>query len=459
MIKAEYDWSAIVDAIFAMEARLAAMIEHKMGNMTSTSSSKSNQMIMFCDFCSGEHPNHECPSMEGLMEQVDFVQRNQLERKRKPSAKQHHLPRIVGQPTIDIRCRGWPGSLNPRPTIDGRPHPTVGCREKRVFPLRETSPKYDKKLKKPKAKEKHLFPKMKASVMKWVSVRHIEEEKPKKHPDFRDYRATGQKPTVDGRLDLPPTVDLIREFYANMIHKMEKDLETIISTIKGVRIILDRERLASILGIQNEENSTAMDLNRKTMDEDMDWSCEATCVHFGNWLRPVDRRRILHEASLEGHSLPRCNSLLEDSFDGCFGEFEGYKHTIAGLDLPCAVGQIPPVLSWPEPYHKVDLPSVDLLIALQFLALSGSYHILYRFFDIQMMCNTGGDITKTRVYRYLVILFRAFAAFNKTTQTGLGASSSQPTGDENEEEDSSGEDDSYDPSEADAPVSASIAAF
>ncbi|KAI5652431.1 hypothetical protein M9H77_29618 [Catharanthus roseus] len=32
------------------------------------------------------------------------------------------------QPTIDGRCREWPGMYNPRPTPDGRPHPTVGGR-------------------------------------------------------------------------------------------------------------------------------------------------------------------------------------------------------------------------------------------------------------------------------------------------------------------------------------------
>ncbi|KAI5676254.1 hypothetical protein M9H77_07204 [Catharanthus roseus] len=44
------------------------------------------------------------------------------------------------------------------------------------------------------------------------------------------------------------------EFYANMTYKTNKDLQTIISTIKGVRIILDRKRLASILGIPGTKN-------------------------------------------------------------------------------------------------------------------------------------------------------------------------------------------------------------
>ncbi|KAI5664452.1 hypothetical protein M9H77_23775 [Catharanthus roseus] len=35
--------------------------------------------------------------------------------------------------------------------------------------------------------------------------------------------------------------DLVREFYANMLHKMDKDLPTIISHVKGVRIVLGRD--------------------------------------------------------------------------------------------------------------------------------------------------------------------------------------------------------------------------
>ncbi|KAI5653482.1 hypothetical protein M9H77_30669 [Catharanthus roseus] len=69
-----------------------------------------------------------------------------------------------------------------------------------------------------------------------------------------------QRPTVEGRLNtsrlqqtrgLPRKIgspyrrdyypDLVREFYANMTHKTNKDLQTIISIVNGVRIILDRE--------------------------------------------------------------------------------------------------------------------------------------------------------------------------------------------------------------------------
>ncbi|KAI5656941.1 hypothetical protein M9H77_25734 [Catharanthus roseus] len=133
---------------------LPTMVEQKMENLTTTSSSKNNQMVMFYDFCNGVHPNHECPSMEGPMEQDDFVQGNQ------------------------------PGNF----------------------------PKTGKKTK-PKDKGKHLFPNIKAIVMKWVPVRCIEEKKPKKYLDFHDlgvqptargrfttvFSFSGQKPTMDGK--------------------------------------------------------------------------------------------------------------------------------------------------------------------------------------------------------------------------------------------------------------------
>lgn len=62
--------------------------------------------------------------------------------------------------------------------------------------------------------------------------------------------------------------DLVREFYANMFHKTDKDLSTIISIVKGVRIILDRERLASILGIMDEGSTIIVDSNKKSIDKD-----------------------------------------------------------------------------------------------------------------------------------------------------------------------------------------------
>lgn len=64
--------------------------------------------------------------------------------------------------------------------------------------------------------------------------------------------------------------DLVHEFYANILHKVDKDFSSIISTVKGECTILDKEHLASILGIRDEENTTTVDSNRKRIDEDLD---------------------------------------------------------------------------------------------------------------------------------------------------------------------------------------------
>ncbi|KAI5662123.1 hypothetical protein M9H77_21446 [Catharanthus roseus] len=57
------------------------MIEQKIGNRTTSTSSKRTQMVMFCDFYSEGHSYHECPSMGCSTEQVDYVQGNRPEKK------------------------------------------------------------------------------------------------------------------------------------------------------------------------------------------------------------------------------------------------------------------------------------------------------------------------------------------------------------------------------------------
>lgn len=79
-----------------------------------------------------------------------------------------------------------------------------------------------------------------------------------------------------------------------MLHKTDKDLSTIISTVKGVRILLDRELLASILGIADAGNTISIDSNKKTIDEDSDWNYDATCDRLEIWPRSGEYRYILH---------------------------------------------------------------------------------------------------------------------------------------------------------------------
>ncbi|KAI5671333.1 hypothetical protein M9H77_11697 [Catharanthus roseus] len=48
-----------------------------------------------------------------------------------------------------------------------------------------------------------------------------------------------------------------------MLHKTDKDLPTIIHYVKGVRIVLERDRQASILGIPDNGNTIIVDSNRR----------------------------------------------------------------------------------------------------------------------------------------------------------------------------------------------------
>ncbi|KAI5676005.1 hypothetical protein M9H77_06955 [Catharanthus roseus] len=166
---------------------------------------------------------------------------------------------------------------------------------------------------------RQIASKLKASSMKWMPLRLLEEEKQTKHSDFQRLSLAAWKWVADreslkivieklfdesfikhfklqclfGELGWLPFLlisgkfyqDLVRKFYANMLHKMDKDLEIIIST--GVRIILTRECLASILGTPDEGTSVTVDSNKKTIDENLGWSYNAACDRF--WPHLMDR--------------------------------------------------------------------------------------------------------------------------------------------------------------------------
>ncbi|KAI5650300.1 hypothetical protein M9H77_36305 [Catharanthus roseus] len=187
--------------------------------------------------------------------------------------------------------------------------------------------------------------------------------------------------------------NLLREFYANMTHKTNKDLQTIISTVKGVRIILDRERLTSILRILDNGNTVTMDSNRKTINED-----------------------------------PDCN------FDVAWGRLS----EVCILDIYML-----------EKLHNKSPFSLSSLI-------------------IHTMRNTRFDTTKKRNKVWIPTSEKDrlrdrnpfdFRSIKKTTQTGMGASSSQLLEDDDNEAD-----ESYNPSddkdyEADAQTTVSIDTF
>lgn len=94
-----------------------------------------------------------------------------------------------------------------------------------------------------------------------------------------------------------------------MLHKIDKNLQTIISTVRWVRIVLDRAHLSSILGIRDERNKVTIDFNRKTIQENLDWSSELTSNHFQICPHPGDRRAIHH-----GDDVPDLSILLLQHF-------------------------------------------------------------------------------------------------------------------------------------------------
>ncbi|KAI5668604.1 hypothetical protein M9H77_18457 [Catharanthus roseus] len=69
-----------------------------------------------------------------------------------------------------------------------------------------------------------------------------------------------------------------------MTHKMNKDLQTIIST----------ETSGTILGIPKTGNSITVASNKITINEDPDWNFDTACSHFEIQPWALDRRRIIH---------------------------------------------------------------------------------------------------------------------------------------------------------------------
>ncbi|KAI5672110.1 hypothetical protein M9H77_12474 [Catharanthus roseus] len=66
------------------------------------------------------------------------------------------------------------------------------------------------------------------------------------------------------------------------------------SGVKGVRIILDRVRIVSVLGIKDEGNTVTVDSDKKSIQEDPDWSYEVTYNRLRIRQYLGDRRCILH---------------------------------------------------------------------------------------------------------------------------------------------------------------------
>ncbi|KAI5681001.1 hypothetical protein M9H77_02228 [Catharanthus roseus] len=79
---------------------------------------------------------------------------------------------------------------------------------------------------------------------------------------------------------------------------MDKDLPAIISHVKVVRIVLERDHLSSILGISDNGNTLTVDSNRRSIDEDPDWNFNVACICFNIQQQVVYHRRIIHRGDL-----------------------------------------------------------------------------------------------------------------------------------------------------------------
>lgn len=156
------------------------------------------------------------------------------------------------------------------------------------------------------------------------------------------------------------------------------DLSTIISIVNEIRIILDRERLVSILGIRDEGNTVTIDSNNKSIDEDPDCDYASTCSRLRIRAHPGNRRRILHESDF--------SQLLSKVLTYFFG------HTFEQKG------------DWQSDIEIVNLYMIEKLQNQSLFSIVSSM--------IHTICNTDCDTTLTRVFHYPVILSRIFAAFN-----------------------------------------------
>ncbi|KAI5668913.1 hypothetical protein M9H77_18766 [Catharanthus roseus] len=157
------------------------------------------------------------------------------------------------------------------------------------------------------------------------------------------------------------------------------------------------------------------------LQQDKDLPCMAACIRFEIRLQVIDHRRIIHGGDFQ--------NLLHRALAYFFGHILFQK--AGGL----------------SEVHIVDIYLLDKLYNHLPLSLSSLI--------IQTTRNTGCDTTKKRVFCYPMILSRIFVgchvnfageriistgphfrSIKKTTQTGLGASFSQPAEDDDEADES-----------------------
>ncbi|KAI5677231.1 hypothetical protein M9H77_08181 [Catharanthus roseus] len=225
--------------------------------------------------------------------------------------------------------------------------------------------------------------------------------------------------------------DLVQEFHANMTQKTDKDLQTIISIVKVVRIVLDRECLAFILGILDNENTVIMDSIKKPLTRTRTrilMRLVAVLISGqGQWIRRTSTRAISHPFFLvpflisSGTHLFKKGADLVKNFYACNVNFTRERRLSTGPQWVIKFTTFNNgCYSWDEK-NKVSIPPFE----------------------------------EDRLWDRNPAHFRSI---KKTTQIGIGSSSSQPVEDDNEA------DESYDPlddedDEADAQITIPMDAF
>lgn len=100
---------------------------------------------------------------------------------------------------------------------------------------------------------------------------------------------------------------------------------------KGIKLPQAKIEIEESVKVHVEEEISKEDFYDSMSDMSFE---EEESIEIERKDRVEEKARLLGMiplASLEDHLLPRCNSLLEDSFDGCSGKFEEHKQIVGKI--------------------------------------------------------------------------------------------------------------------------------
>ncbi|KAI5657886.1 hypothetical protein M9H77_26679 [Catharanthus roseus] len=118
------------------------------------------------------------------------------------------------QPTIDGRCREWPGCCNLRPTADGRPHITISGGERRDFFLRK------------------FFIKEVNLGKCWIQICHQVEDSSIRQPPNEGYNVNGWSLPTQSHQE--GTSDLTRMNLNETLRSMQQSIERLARQFQGI---------------------------------------------------------------------------------------------------------------------------------------------------------------------------------------------------------------------------------